>query len=210
MLITFDIETIPQENLTALQEEELNKKFLNSNSPQTEDYKVLLASTNPLLGQIVCIGVVTYDPNTLKKSSYYIAGPEREILQDFWKIIEHDKGNTYISFNGVNFDAPFIIKRSMHHKIPATSKNFMDLRRYQTWPHFDVKAVFNNYDSYVSGTLATICEFLGVDSPKNGEIKGNNVYEAYKKGRIQEIGEYCIKDVIATYECYDIIKNYTK
>jgi hypothetical protein len=40
-----------------------------------------------------------------------------------------------------------------------------------------------------------------VESPK-GSIDGSQVGRAYREGRIDDIGEYCLRDVRATAELY--------
>ena len=38
---------------------------------------------------------------------------------------------------------------------------------------------------------------MGVDSPKNGDVKGDNVTSNFWGGNVKEIAEYCEKDVKA-------------
>ncbi|MFT5689305.1 MAG: putative PolB exonuclease-like 3'-5' exonuclease, partial [Planctomycetota bacterium] len=45
------------------------------------------------------------------------------------------------------------------------------------------------------------CHRFGVESPKGG-IDGSQVGRAYDEGRIDEIGEYCLRDVRATGELF--------
>ncbi len=212
--LTFDIETIPQLGpLSEVQKEELNKnlesKFKKLDRPPTEEelkkFKGEVMATNPLLGQIVCIGVHEVRGTSVKNVG--IIGDEEYILRSFWDLIK-DFDGVFISFNGIGFDVPFIIKRSMHYGIKPTNNGFLDTRKYQTVPHFDVRLVFSNYDSYASGKLELICELLGVESSKQGDIKADGVEDAYLSGQINKIKEYCLRDVKATYEVYKILKNY--
>ena len=50
--------------------------------------------------------------------------------------------------------------------------------------------------------LAELCEILGIPSPKDG-IDGSQVWDYVQSGRIEEVAEYCKKDVIATREAYN-------
>ncbi len=216
--LTFDIETIPiQKKLTPIQQEEsekrieavLKRKFPNQEKYTDEEYedaKGLALSTTPYLGEIVCIGVHRTHADG-SEQTYSFTGSESNILLDFWGLLSNFKG-LFVSFNGLDFDTPFIIKRSMYHSIRPTNNSFLDLKRFSRWPHFDVKAVIGDYDKYASGTLALICDFLGVPSPKEGDIKANGVAKAYLDGQINLIAEYCVRDVIATYKCYQIISKY--
>ena len=45
------------------------------------------------------------------------------------------------------------------------------------------------------------CRRFDVESPK-GSIDGSQVARAYRDGRIDDIGEYCLRDVRATAELY--------
>ena len=44
-----------------------------------------------------------------------------------------------------------------------------------------------------------------MESPK-GSIDGSQVGRAYREGRIEEIGEYCLRDVRATGELYSRVE----
>lgn len=216
-IISFDIETIPQRApLTTSQQEEYDKRlkaYLKRNFPNN-DYteenvnaaRGLVMATTPYLGEIVCIGL--YRNTGTAEEAIALVGDEKEMLERFWKNIANFKG-VFISFNGLDFDVPFIVKRSMFHKIKITNNNFVDLKRFSRWPHFDVKYIIGDFDKYASGSLKLICDFLGVPSPKEGEIKADKVEEAFFAGKVNEIGEYCLRDVQATYLCYNVIKDYT-
>ena len=53
------------------------------------------------------------------------------------------------------------------------------------------------------GSLDLVCSSLEVESPKNGDVKGDSVTTNYWEGKHEEIKEYCEKDVNALV---DIIK----
>ena len=50
------------------------------------------------------------------------------------------------------------------------------------------------------------CRRFDVESPK-GSIDGSQVGRAYREGRLDEIGEYCLRDVRATAELYSKIQD---
>lgn len=219
--LTFDIETIPQqEPLTSIQQEELNRhleKTFQKNPTWSEEekekYRRQIMATNPMFGEIICIGLhrTTKDKDVYLYDSIALTtktvGTEKQILQRFWKIIERFNG-IFISFNGLDFDVPYIIKRSMRYNILPTNNSFLDRRRFSTRPHFDVKLVFGDWDKYAFGNLRLLSDFLHIDSPKEGKVTAENVEIEFKKGNIDLIAEYCLKDVEATYKIYEILKNY--
>ena len=211
--LTFDIETIPQqEPLTDIQQQELNRQLekiyarnLNWTDKEKLKHKRLIMATNPFFGEIICLGL--YKTEGTLHDSIALIGTEPYILDRFWNIIKSFRG-LFISFNGLNFDVPFILKRSMKHGIKPTSNDFLDLRRFSRKPHFDSKLIIGDWDKYAMGTLRLVCDHLGVESPKEGEVKAENVEEEFKKGNIQEIAGYCLKDVKATHETYLKLSNY--
>jgi hypothetical protein len=51
------------------------------------------------------------------------------------------------------------------------------------------------------GTLELMCVSLGIESPKNMEVTGNKVHEAYwTKKDIDGITDYCEKDTVTLVE----------
>lgn len=204
---TFDIETIPQrEKLSLIQKEELQKKVDShlSRKPDEDEEKVrnMLMATSPYFGNIICIGVKHDD------HSYYIKDEdESELISKFWKSIL-DFNGIFISYNGLRFDCPFIIKRSMKFNIFPTNRNFLDLKPFKNFPHFDVQNVISNHNKFNSITLRLACEHTGIPSPKEGDVKAENVFQAYLDGRIDEIAEYCMLDTKRTYQLYSYIKPY--
>ena len=64
--------------------------------------------------------------------------------------------------------------------------------------------------SYQAPSLDLSCDLVGVTSSKEGEIKAEDVYEAFKAGRIAEIADYCEHDVRATLEVYFKLKAYIR
>jgi predicted PolB exonuclease-like 3'-5' exonuclease len=50
------------------------------------------------------------------------------------------------------------------------------------------------------------CRRFDIESPKGG-IDGSQVGRAYRDGRIEDIGEYCLRDVRATAALYRKLEN---
>ena len=106
-----------------------------------------------------------------------------------------------MSFNGIGFDIPFIIARSIALNVLPTNQSFLDTNRYGKFPHCDLLLALNN-----QMTLETACETFGADSPKTQTIKGSEVFDFYKRGKILEILGYCLRDVRATYDIFQRIQ----
>ena len=97
----------------------------------------------------------------------------------------------------------------MKHRVPVSNQKFLDTRRFSKKPHFDVHQVAADFNSMHFSTLRLLCEHLDIPSPKEGEVKAENVAEVYHAGGIQKIADYCEKDLVTTYRAYKTIRNYT-
>ena len=217
-VIVVDIETIPQQTTMTKKQKDLYKRLMANQIKRGSDgvnkltiselkkIRGLVMSTNPYLGEVIVIGL--YRNKDGNEGSIALTGTEKEILERFWATMATFKG-TIVSFNGLEFDFPFIIKRSMKHLIKPTNNDVLDMKRFSRYPHFDAKMVLGNWDKYATGNLDLICEFLNISSPKEGGVRASEVEQAYHDGRIVEIAEYCLRDVEATYKVYNIAKDYT-
>jgi hypothetical protein len=47
------------------------------------------------------------------------------------------------------------------------------------------------------------CRALGIKSPKEGEVKGEDVSDLFREGKFFDIAKYNMGDIIATKELYD-------
>ena len=82
--------------------------------------------------------------------------------------------------------------------------------RFQTDPHCDLAEQLTFYS--VSGregaarrfNLDFYCKAFGIESPKSHGVTGSNINELMAAGRYREIAEYCLRDVKATVQLYQI------
>jgi predicted PolB exonuclease-like 3'-5' exonuclease len=221
--IVFDIETIPTTEKVG---DSLNLRLHNraEKISEEENYEETcnrLRATSPFYGQVVAIGMHavngTYpdgiDIPLVANGIENVVGNkvlnEKQLLETFWQTIEGFTGR-FVGFNSIGFDAYFIITRSMYHRISITNKNFLNLRMYQSWPHYDVMHHLGNWKFENRISLDAACEFFGIRSPKDGDVTAKNVYTHFLDGNIKGIADYCMDDVKATKEIYDITKNYIK
>lgn len=221
MNLVFDIETVgcEFESLAESQQE-----FLLRYTEQEKDSakkEILIdeakryLSLYPLTAKITAIGllntetekaVVLYEGSeedewtAEEKITKYKPQTEPQMLSNFWKYV--DKSEKVISFNGRNFDIPFIMIRSAINKIKP-SRNLMK-NRYDSTHHTDLLEQFTFYGLTKKFNLDFYCKALGIESPKSKGITGMEVKELYKAGRMKEIAIYCGEDVKATFELYKI------
>ena len=134
---------------------------------------------------------------------------EVELLNQFWAVARHyDK---VVTFNGRQFDVPFLYLRSAQLDVPITRKNWLGYR-FATEPHCDLAEQLTFYN--VSGrsgaarrfNLDFYCRIFGVDSPKSHGVTGMDVNQLMEEQRYGEIAEYCLRDVFATVKLFDIWK----
>lgn len=210
--IVFDIETIPQqpgefppalEDLISRKMERALRSNPNMSAPAQLEERRKIMATDPFLGRIICIGL--YMPGSDSRIAI-TDDSEKVILDRFWKLIAGFNG-LFVSFNGVRFDCPFIVRRSIVNRVAPTNATFLQFNKYDPFPpHFDVMLQLSGREGFIS--LKHACEILGVASPKDGDIKADGVEQAWKDGRIKEIAEYCLRDVIATHKVFEIIYPY--
>ncbi|MCL5029807.1 MAG: ribonuclease H-like domain-containing protein [Bacteroidetes bacterium] len=223
--IVFDIETssFPLESLSESQQEYLLRYAEKEKDDITKDQKVDEAirylSLYPFTAKVIAIGF--YDVQKEKSFVYYESKDEEEwtsetkevqykglseeeMLKSFWRIAE--KTDQFISFNGRNFDVPFLLMRSALNKIKPR-KNLMT-NRFDTSLHIDLLEQFTFYGITRKFNLDFYCHAFGIESPKSKGISGMEVKTLYEAGRIKDIAVYCGQDILATSKLYKIWEEY--
>ncbi len=133
------------------------------------------------------------------QSSDVFRGSEKELLEHFWEIVER-KRPRLISFNGRYYDGPILMIRSAQLGI-SPSLNLCG-NRFNLTTHVDLTEVLSFHGAWREQyKLDYWCRRFDIESPK-GSIDGSQVARAYREGRIEEIGEYCLRDTRATAQIY--------
>jgi len=103
-------------------------------------------------------------------------------------------------FSSNNFDIPYILVRLLANGI-FEIPSLLDESTAKPWEkvNIDIKEIAR-LGRYSSPSLLGLCTVLGVPSPKE-EISGKDVSKAFFDGRIEEIKDYCERDVAATANC---------
>jgi 3'-5' exonuclease len=174
---------------------------------------------SPFRGRIIAIGVINIDDGRscalyevpgqvdvrVEKAGLrtYISGTEKQILEKFWDWFESD--SRFITFNGRQFDGPFLMIRSAIHGL--TPKRDLVGQRYELHPNCDLREVLNFYGTpnprQYKFNLDLACKAFGVETSKGEGLDGRSVETWYRAGRHREIAEYCMDDVRATAELYE-------
>ena len=131
-------------------------------------------------------------------------GEEAALLERFWAVVSWRDSRRLlprlVSYNGRGYDGPILTIRSAQLGL-APSRDLVPYR-YDISEHCDLLDVLT-----FQGTtrerynLDYWCRRFDVESPK-GSIDGSQIGRAYREGRIDDIGEYCLRDVRATAQLY--------
>ena len=229
--LVFDIETsaLPLENFDEAQQEYLFREAERiADEPGRAVKRAEIRqqfSLWPFTAQVVCVAMLNAETqrgqvlftaeDRGEKSAeadpveFVPCADEVELLTAFWDVARHYE--TVVTFNGRGFDVPFIYLRSALLNVPISKKNWLGYR-FQTEPHCDLAEQFTFYG--VSGregaarrfNLDFYCKAFGIDSPKSHGVTGLDVNTLLAAGKYREIAEYCLRDVRATVELYQVWK----
>ena len=229
--LVFDIETsaVPLDSFDESSQEYLMRPANNLPTSEEQEAKreeiTRMMNLWPFTAQVVCIAMINAE--TLRGQVIFIADDfesntrdvtgvefvpvmdEVELLNQFWAVAWHY--DNVVTFNGRQFDVPFLYLRSAQLDVPITRKNWLGYR-FATEPHCDLAEQLTFYN--VSGrsgaarrfNLDFYCRVFGVDSPKSHGVTGMDVNQLMDEERYGEIAEYCLRDVFATVKLFDIWK----
>jgi 3'-5' exonuclease len=228
--LIFDIETVG-EDWSALDETtqqvvtrwiDRSSKNDNERALQLKDLRDSLGFS-PLTGHIVAIGV--YDLERAQGAVYYVGEgnqddeerenfvfkqrTESELLTEFWDGAQ--AYDTFVTFNGRAFDVPFIVHRSVVHRIKP-SRELMKYRylSQQSAPfHIDLQDELTWYGAMARRpSLHLFCRAYGIASPKSDGIDGDDVAMLFAQKKFREIAQYNARDVVATKELFELWLQY--
>lgn len=214
----YDFETLSesqQEFILRYAEKEHDENLKQEKREEAKRY----LSLYPFTANIIAIGIYNIDKQ--KGRVFYLsdkeeefenedstfkckAFTEEEMLTNFWAFIK--KVNTIITFNGKNFDLPFLMLRSSVLKIKP-SVNLVNLK-YNNINHIDLLEQFSYHGLVKKFNLDFYCKAFGINSPKTDYENGMEVKNMFKAGLYKEIAKYCFKDLLATAELYNIWNEY--
>ena len=156
------------------------------------------SSFDGTFSKIVCIGLLEFTDNLEPRGAIsWYGGNEQALLRAFWSHLAQSRPSLFITHNGLNFDLPFIKKRSIIHQVkPAMEIN---LAKFRAEPVYDTMAIWSNWDNRGWVKLDVLARALNVES-KSGS--GSQVAQMWADGQGKEIALYCLQDTYVTYGCY--------
>jgi hypothetical protein len=154
--LVIDIETVgfPWEELDPYVREYMIKGLSEGDAEEARR----AGGLSPFRGKIVAIGVINIGDGRscvlyevpgqtelkVERSSNgrtYISGSEKQILEKFWEFFDSD--SRFISFNGRQFDGPFLMIRSAINSVMP--RRDLVGYRYQLHPNCDLREALNFY-----------------------------------------------------------------
>lgn len=156
------------------------------------------SSFDGTFSKIVCIGLLEFTDTLEPRGaiSWYGAN-EQALLRAFWSHLAQSRPSLFITHNGLNFDLPFIKKRSIIHQVKPTME--INLAKFRAEPVYDTMAIWSNWDNRGWVKLDVLARALNVES-KSGS--GSQVAQMWADGQGKEIALYCLQDTYVTYGCY--------
>jgi DNA polymerase elongation subunit (family B) len=213
LVVAVDIETIPDEEQLENLPEVKPKANLKDARKIEEDLEAKRVAQREKMALSPFSGRMCAFATTNGKEEYSsVEGcgitTEESMLKELLDIICHS--NRIVTFNGKQFDLPFILVRSMLLGISSryyTLNPSKMLRRFDTIKHYDLMEVlsFNSMDRVQS--LAFYAKrMLGVTLAKE-DYSQFSAYLATIEGR-ERIREHVLGDVRATWNIYLVTRGY--
>lgn len=146
---------------------------------------------DPMINRITCISIMDTTTNEIR--SFY-GEDEKQLLIDFWNAIEYNFA--FITFNGLNFDLPFIIKRCVINDIKVKIGNVKDLAR-------DVNCSEMTWNAIDKGSLDAWAIIMGLGAKNENGLK---CVEYYNNKEWNKIVDHCVNDVKITFAFWNRLK----
>lgn len=224
MKVTIDIETIPAQSndvcdqLKADAAKEKAEVKAPSNYKDTAKIEEYIAAKHAEIdagiderwrktgldgayGQIAVIGVAINDEEPIAFYQDDWATSESTVITDFFMFLSTIRDGlnsvTFIGHNLVAFDLRFMFQRAVINGIVPPSIIPFNAKLWDN-SVFDTMVQWAGVGNRVS--LDKLCGVFGL--PKKGEIDGSKVWDYVKSGRIAEVAEYCMQDVMNTRAVY--------
>lgn len=182
--------------------ETLSQKYPDNKSLTDEELFTQKAALQAEFGRIVCISfgrIIYKDGEPTFTVAAISSEDEHEILTKAQKSISKifSSGGTLVGHNIKRFDIPYLCKRLLINGLSTPAELHFHSKKPWEIPIQDTMDVWS-FGAWQEGfsSLELICDVLGIQSPK-GEMRGEEVPAAFWQGRLAEITQYNMEDVIA-------------
>lgn len=213
MNLFLDIETLPTDRQDVrellaskvthpgnISKAETIAKWMEESKPAAVDEAVSKTGLDGTFGRVCVIGWAIDDGIT---NAVLSADNERNVLLEFAEHMQTARLPAFetcvIGHNVSAFDLRFLIQRYIVHGIkpPAVIARAAQAKPWEAEKVFDTMIQWSGAGAKPGGSLEKLCMALSIESPKT-DLDGSKVAQAVADGRIDEVADYCMKDVDAT------------
>lgn len=198
-----DIETLPpdktssgvsvQEEIASGSDEDFRRLALDGDYGRVLTIGLIIERDDKIIHR----GLLGREPQTML---FHL--DEARTLRGFWKLLQgfNPHRDLIVGHNVLDFDLPFLYKRSVIHRVrPSVELSFA---RYRSQPIFDTMQQWNKWSPRKFVSLDRLAKVLGLESSKGQGIDGGRVYDKFCAGCHGEIADYCLRDVELVREIY--------
>jgi predicted PolB exonuclease-like 3'-5' exonuclease len=221
-ILVFDLEVVPYDFETHYDEHTKEYLLKYASTPEEKKYVLDNLVFNSFTSKLIAIGMLDLSDNkgavlvnapegVILTSQYeeinYRVYEEKRMVELFWDTLKEKNYDLFVTFNGREFDCPYIMLKSFELGI-RPSRNLMrgtdfNIKDY----HIDLlKELGFNKHSAVGArrkfSLDFYCRQLGITSPKANGVAGDQVAQLYENKEYQVIADYCFGDVKAEAELF--------
>jgi 3'-5' exonuclease len=173
--------------------------------PQAIADAVAKTGLDGAFGRVVCIG---YQLDDMESPFVLRSLNERELLESFAKMLDECiapsdvLATSVVGHNVSGFDLRFLMQRYIVNGIkpPLVLKRAAEAKPWEAEKVFDTMIQFAGTGNRIS--LDKLCLALSIPSPK-GDMDGSKVSQYVMDGRLEEVAEYCYRDVEATKAVFE-------
>jgi predicted PolB exonuclease-like 3'-5' exonuclease len=149
--------------------------------------------------KIVAVGALLLDQDYSVKRLGIIGEDkdERGVLEQFARLLE-ERSPTLVTYNGRGFDLPVIASRCLRHGVPLRYYyQARDVRyRFSADGHIDLMDFIADFGAAKASKLDVLAKLCGM--PGKVGVDGKDVGPMVHAGRLQEVRDYCLCDVVQT------------
>ena len=168
--------------------------------PTVNEIYIRESGLYPEFAEVLCISFGLFDEYFKITVDSLDDENEKQILEDFIKVLKHFKDLNLFGYNINEFDIPFLLKRMWLNGITSDYPPQLQLQGAKPWTikHVDHMTEYKGL-GWMPITLDLMCESLGIPTSKD-EFSNADFTTLYNQGKItlKDAVRYCEKDVTAT------------
>lgn len=169
-------------------------KVGSSKAPEKPKLRSSKASLHPIVGRVACVGIYVLG----REPEVLISIDEKKILEGLYSRMSEIANPLLITFNGIGFDIPFLLRRGSFNKVPLY--DFLPIGGKFDKKHLDIWEMYGGKWNDTNATLAEYAYFAGCYEFIYGS--GKQVEGWWNSLEFDEISKHCMGDIKATAGVY--------